>query len=63
MIGAALVLFLCGLMLPITLLLLALLFDVLVVMWAAFRLVHDDVGPRLMRPFRHTHPVLRPSHR
>ena len=49
MIGALLVGMLVGLVLPITMLLGALLFDVVIVLWVAFRLWHDDVSPRLTR--------------
>mgnify|MGYP001608999173 CR=1 FL=1 len=55
MIGAAIVLVLCGLVFPITLLLLAVVFDVFVLIWAVFREWHDDVSPRIGRVFAHLH--------
>jgi hypothetical protein len=49
MIGALLVGMLVGLVVPITMLMGALLFDVVIVLWVALRLWHDDVSPWLTR--------------
>ena len=46
MIGAAVVLVLGGLVIPITMLLAALVFDVCVVLWVLFHVWHDDWAPR-----------------
>jgi hypothetical protein len=48
MIGAAVVLFLGGLVFPITLLVAALLIDVVVAMWVLFRMSHDHWWPELL---------------
>lgn len=66
MIGAAFVITLVSLAIPIVLLFAALLFDAVVVLWALFRMWHDDWSPRLVglvtRPFARPHGVLRHRH-
>jgi hypothetical protein len=47
MIGAAVVLVLSGMVFPIAMLLMAILFDFLLVTWALYHLWHDDWSPRL----------------
>lgn len=49
MIGAAVILVLCGLMFPIAMLLAALFFDALVVTWALFQVWHDHWSARFTR--------------
>lgn len=49
MIGAALVIVLAGLLLPISLLLLAVVFDLLVLLWAAIEVMRQDVWPGVKR--------------
>lgn len=63
--GAAVVLILAGLTFPISLLLLAVVFDAFVVVWALFRAWHDTWAPGIMRAARHVHVphLLRASHR
>jgi hypothetical protein len=53
--GAAVILVLAGLVFPISLLLLAVVFDAVVVIWALFRLWHDTWSPRFKRAARHVH--------
>lgn len=53
MAGAAVVLVLAGLALPITMLLAALVFDAFMVAWIAYEFWHDHWGPRLVRSVRH----------
>jgi hypothetical protein len=50
MLGAALVLVLAGLVFPITMLLAAVVFDVLVLAWFLFYKWRHDVWPRLAGP-------------
>ena len=47
--GTPVVLLLVGLVFPISLILLAVLFDVVVLCWAAYRLMHDRLIPRFSR--------------
>jgi hypothetical protein len=53
--GAAVVLVLAGLVFPISLLLLAVIFDAVVVVWALSRAWHDNWSPRIMRAARDVH--------
>jgi hypothetical protein len=53
--GAAVVLVLAGLLIPISLGLLAVIFDAVVVVWALFRQWHDNWSPRIMRAARGVH--------
>ena len=55
--GTPFVLALVGLVLPIALVLCAILFDIAVLLWAAHRVWHDRVVPRVLRaiPSRVTH--------
>lgn len=55
MAGAFLVIVLCGLLLPIGMVLTAVVFDAVVVAWATYRLWHDDWAPRITRSFMHLH--------
>ena len=50
--GAAVVLVLAGLLIPISLLVLAVIFDAVVVVWALFRAWHDNWSPRIERAAR-----------
>ena len=50
--GAILVLLLVGLVLPIGLLLTAVVFDAMVLLWAAFHAWHDRVWPAMARAWR-----------
>lgn len=52
--GTPIVLALVGLVLPITLILLAVVFDLAVLLWAAYRLWHDRLGPRIVHAL-HAH--------
>jgi hypothetical protein len=52
--GTPIVLALVGLVFPIALILLAVLFDVLVLLWALYRVTHDRVMPA-MRHAMHSH--------
>lgn len=63
MIVAAIVLMLVGLVVPITLLLAAVVFDVGVLLYALYRLWTDRMLPQLARAFGHgLSPVHRPGH-
>ena len=53
--GVAIVLVLCGLVFPISLLLLAVVFDAVVVAWVLFRAWHDSVSPRIMNAVHGAH--------
>jgi hypothetical protein len=53
--GVAIVLVLAGLVIPISLLLLAVVFDAVVVAWALFRAWHDNVSPRIMSAVHGAH--------
>ena len=53
--GAIVVLVLAGLLVPISMLLLAVVFDAFVVAWALFRVIHDDWSPRIRSAFHHVH--------
>ena len=47
--GALIVIPLVGLVIPILMLLLAVVFDLAVLMWTVYRLSHDHVRPTLLR--------------
>jgi len=53
--GVAIVLVLCGLMIPISLLLLAVVFDAVVVAWAFFRAWHDRWSPSIVHAMHRVH--------
>ena len=61
MAGALLVIVLCGLVLPIVMVLSAIVFDALVVLWALYRFWHDDWALRITRTFTHAH-IPHPGH-
>lgn len=64
MAGAALVIVLCGLLLPIVMVLAAVAYDALVLVWALYRFWHDDWAPHVTWTFAHLHvPHLRHSTR
>jgi hypothetical protein len=52
MLGAAVVVVLAGLLLPVLMLLAAVLFDVFVLLWVLLESVHERVWPGVMRVFR-----------
>jgi len=52
--GTPIVLALVGLVFPIALILLAVLFDLVVLLWAAYRLTHDRVMPAVLHTL-HSH--------
>ena len=53
MIGAAVVLVLAGLTVPIAMVLAALVFDALFLAWMAFEFWHDEWQPRIARGLKH----------
>lgn len=53
--GALMVITLVGLVFPIALLLLAVLFDVLVVFWAAYRVWHEHLPTNLWQVLHNAH--------
>jgi hypothetical protein len=61
--GTPVVLLLVGLVFPITLIALAVVFDVAVVCWAAYRLLHDRIVPRVARVVHSHHWMPHTSHR
>jgi len=61
--GVAIVLVLCGLLIPISLLLLAVIFDAVVVAWVLFRAWNDNVSPRIAQAMHHAHLPLFPGPR
>jgi hypothetical protein len=61
--GTPIVLALVGLVFPIALILLAVLFDLLVLLWALYRLTHDRVLPALRHAMHSHHWLPRLSHR
>ena len=61
MLGAAVVVVLAGLLLPVLMLLAAIVFDVLVLLWVLFQSVHERWWPGAVRTFRHA-PGLTPRH-
>ena len=61
MLGAAVVVVLAGLLLPVLMLLGAIVFDLFVLLWVLIESVHERIWPGVVRTFRHL-PGLAPRH-